>query len=406
MEKGFSSFVESESSVNSLSSRLKQILIERFIKSLNKSKGVSAKIAQLASFLEIGIPVEVRHALGALQSRAKPTDSKTVFKILKEQYDTNPKKLFPHWREEPLAVTSIGQVHYARLADGQEVAVKVQHPKISAVLDAQLRKAEFIQSIAVLLGKKETDVLPEIRRAPMQECDYRQEALNQNKFREILASQSRVIVPRVHNELVRERVLVSDYIRGRSFQNFVAVSNQQERNEATEIIFIALMTAAFGHCLTQSDWHPGNFLFVDGKVVLLDFGRIIDYPRERMKLEAHFYMNFLTGNDAQAQALARTIFAKDGDTFDFDEFWIFLKQNHMHLLVDKPFHFTRAYAKSLNNQGRAYSKKHQISMDKNSLWAMVFAMSSWGIFAELEAHINFRNIALKTTKLGTLLQPV
>lgn len=400
LEREFASYSEEQSYLNSLESRVKQILIERLMKSVTKSYGVSAKIAQLASFLELGLPHEVRNALGTLQSRSTPMDKKVIRNILLKEYGKDFKKTFTFWRDEPLAVTSLGQVHYARLADGKEVAVKIQHPDISQILDSQLSKIEFIESMTALLGYKKADLLLEVRNILMRECDYRQEALNQDMFRKILSDRNDVIIPKVYHEFLRDRVLVTEYIRGKSFQNFVLTALPGEKNKAAETIIESLATAVFGHCLIQSDLHPGNFLFVDGKVVLLDFGRIIVEDPENIKTQSLMYLAWLNGEYEKARILAsESIFAKDPN-FDFDRFWSMLSASQVHLMDDTRFHFTRSYAKYVAQVCRTYAKQGKMTLDRELLWATIFSISTWGLYADLDARVNFRRIAFKTMQLG------
>lgn len=400
LRNGVTKYFEDTASVNSLNGKLKRILIERLLKSLKNRKGVSAKVAQLASFLEMGLPFEVRNALGTLQSRAEPEKPKVIQRVVEEEYGKPLKEIFSYWQEKPLAVTSLGQVHYAKLANGKEVAVKVQHPNIKEILQNQISKMELAQSLASFLGKGDSDIFAEIKRALMQECDYRQEALNQEKFRNILSDDPRVIVPYIYRDLVRERVMVSEFIKAESFQNFTARANQNQKNAAAEILIEAILKASFGYCLVHTDLHPGNFLFTDGKVVLLDFGRVFDYPVERMKLEGQFYYSMLHRDYDKCQTLAKVLFAKEGEEFDFDAFWIFLQHAHAHLLVDNRFKFTRDYAKVLVREGRVFSKKHQLQMIKEAFWAFVFTSSTWGILADLEADINMRRISMKSVRLS------
>ena len=44
--------------------------------------------------------------------------------------------LFVEWSDVPIASASIGQVHSARMHDGREVAVKVQHPGIVQAVES------------------------------------------------------------------------------------------------------------------------------------------------------------------------------------------------------------------------------------------------------------------------------
>jgi predicted unusual protein kinase regulating ubiquinone biosynthesis (AarF/ABC1/UbiB family) len=401
LERGFASYVGTQSTLDTLTSQVKRILIERLLASLEKSHGVAAKIAQMASFMELGLSPEIRNALGTLQSRAKPMKPALIRQIMAEEYGEDYRKTFSYWNSEPLAVTSIGQVHYARLNDGQEVAVKIQHPEIRAILESQLNKAQTVQFLLALFGKGGEDILSEIRIGLLQELDYRKEAENQEKFRLALARDSRIHIPRVHGEFLRDRVLVSNYVRGKSFQTFMTTAPQRERDEAAEAIIESLATMAFGHCLTHTDLHPGNFLFLDGKVAILDFGRVIKTDEHSTKTQCQLYLScFEDGDYEKTRRLAQTVFGADNPDFDFDSFWKLLLRSHIHLQTDEKFHFTREFAAYMGRQWKEYSKKHRTKISKEMLWGTVFSISTWGLYADLDARVRFKPVALKTMRLG------
>jgi len=395
IKNGMNVFFEDSASYNSLSGQLKRLLIQRLLRSLKTSKGISIKIAQMASYLEMGLPNEVRYALGTLQARMQPTKANLIRDVIEAEYGRPLKEVFSVWKAEPIAVTSLGQVHYAKLADGQEVAVKVQHPEIQKILKKQFENMDLLKSLGAILGKNDQGIVAEIKRALLQECDYLQEARNQEKFRNILSENSGVIIPKVHRDLARPRVLVTEFVKGESFHNFAIRATQAQKNAAAEIMIEALTKAAFGYGLGQMDQHPGNFLFADGKVIFLDFGRAIDIPHDRMKVEAQFYLAMLNRDYEKGHQLAVQIFAKDPKSFDFDAFWDYFLKSQMHLLIDEPFKFTRAHVQSMTREGQAYAKKHQLKATKDAFWGFVFSASTWGLLADLEANVNLRRIALK-----------
>ena len=57
-------------------------------------------------------------------------------------------ELFAEWDDVPVASASIGQVHRARLHDGREVAVKVQHPGIQRAVESDLASASILETLA------------------------------------------------------------------------------------------------------------------------------------------------------------------------------------------------------------------------------------------------------------------
>jgi aarF domain-containing kinase len=75
-----------------------------------------------------------------------------VAEILLEELGSPPRRLFAEWSPQPFAAASIGQVHRARLRTGEEVAVKVQYPRIGYTgksLESRA-PADMVVSLAVV----------------------------------------------------------------------------------------------------------------------------------------------------------------------------------------------------------------------------------------------------------------
>ena len=108
-----------------------------------------------------------------------------VAQVFLEEFGEPPRKLFAEWSPTPFAAASIGQVHRARLASGEEVAVKVQYPEVVAAIDADLRSAAIFDRLSSLLfrGQERGAFMAELRERFTEECDYRIEAANQEEFR-------------------------------------------------------------------------------------------------------------------------------------------------------------------------------------------------------------------------------
>ena len=115
-----------------------------------------------------------------------------------------------------IASGSIGQVYWAtRKSDGLEIAIKVKHPDIANDLEAQfsiIKLYKFLQSFNYI-KKRYTlifnidDFLFDI----MQQCDFRIEASNCNKFREnFIDSKDFIVFPDVIYQSAD--VLITNYI--------------------------------------------------------------------------------------------------------------------------------------------------------------------------------------------------
>lgn len=397
VEESIFSYINEINSLNKFHAKIKFSFIQRLLKSLKNSKGLTIKFLQLLSYLELGLPIEVRMALGNLQGKLKPLSFKRIQEIIEKEYGRPLEDIFSEFEKSPIAVTSLAQVHYARLKDGAEVAVKVQSPDMKKILEEQFSRIEKIGKIASYLGKEPTGILDELRRAIYQECDYLIEARNQEKIRNILLNQPRTIVPKVYLDLSRPHVLVSEFVHGENFHSFAIRASQDSKNIVAETVLKTLSHLSFCHNLVHGDIHAENFLVKNDKVIFLDFGRIYNFPEARMRLEIQFYQAILFEKKEEAKKLCGQIgFAKDEEQFDFDEFWSFLLNSQAHILKDGKFKFTKEYVARLAREGRRFNSRHKLKLSPESFWAFTFSSGSWALFAELDAETNWRQIAIET----------
>lgn len=385
------------SSFNCFKVKFKYALAKKIMSYLNNQKGLTIKAVQLASYLEAGLPVEVRLALGNLQSSMKPMPKKLLVEIIESTYGCSLEEVFPLFEMTPVAVTSLGQVHYAKRKNGEEVAVKIQSKEIEKTLQSQMKKIAFMEKLGSFINKDIAIIGQEIKRALLQECDYLEEARNQNKIREITLNYPRTIVPKVHMDLTRKNILVSEFIHAQNFNTFARVASQASKNVVAEAFIRTLSNLAFSHGMVMGDIHPENFLVKNDKVVFLDFGRIFNPPAERMLPETMFYRCLLLNEKEKAKKLATVIgFAKDETQFNFDEFWYFLKTSQTHLMKDEKFKFSRDYLALITRESRRYANQGTLQLSKETFWGFTFSAGTWGIYAELEAECNWRKIALET----------
>jgi hypothetical protein len=119
----------------------------------------------------------------------------------------------------------------------------------------------------------DTDALArEIRLRVGEELDYKLEARNQREFARAFRDHPFIVVPDAIAELCGPRVLVSEYVEGRSFE---ALKSEDEalRNRVGEIVYRFFCGTLYRRHEFSGDPHPGNFLLQpDGRVAFFDFG--------------------------------------------------------------------------------------------------------------------------------------
>jgi predicted unusual protein kinase regulating ubiquinone biosynthesis (AarF/ABC1/UbiB family) len=259
---------------------------------LGEMKGAAMKIGQMASFIDIDfLPPEYREIyqenLAKLRTHAPPMPWESVVEVLEEEYDEPLDGLFASIEEDAFAAASIGQVHRATLRDGSPVAVKVQYPGIADALESDMANAGILVRLAKVLapGLDAKAVASELRERVLEELDYEFEAQNQRAFARAYDGHPFIHVPKVHSRLSRRRVMVSDYVEGRGFEE-VKKLPQYERDIFGEIVFRFCFGSIYHLQHFNADTHPGNYLLMeDGRVAFLDFGMTKRLTREQIQLE-------------------------------------------------------------------------------------------------------------------------
>ncbi|MBW7472866.1 AarF/ABC1/UbiB kinase family protein [Marinobacter sp. M216] len=261
---------------------------------LGQLKGSVVKIGQvMALYGEHFLPEEVTEALHTLEDQTTSLEWPAIERVLKEELgagrlaelDVDP---------EPIGAASLGQVHRAvRRSDGLELVLKVQYPGVADAVDSDLNAVAQLLKIARLVsfGPEFNDWLEEVRDMMHREVDYRLEARTTEKFRGMLASDPRFIVPRVLQEFSTAHVIASTYEHGHAVSSGpvreLPLARRTALGEAAlELFFRELFV--WGEI--QTDPNFGNYrIRIAGeegedpgydRIVLLDFGAVQAYSDE------------------------------------------------------------------------------------------------------------------------------
>ena len=265
--------------------------------SLGNMKGTMMKLAQMAGFVDEGLPEPMRLALSQLQSEAPPMSAELAAEVIIRELGRPPEQIFVEWDPQPIAAASIGQVHRALWRDpatGHEraVAVKVQYPGVDDAIRADLDNTTLIGNLlgGIYKGLDPEPLVRELRARISEELDYRIEARNQQMFADYYRGHPNFLVPDVVPELSTSRVLTSDLAAGDSFSTLLTWP-QSERDLAAEAIFRFVFRSLYRFQSFNGDPHPGNYLFQrGGKVVFLDFGLVKQFRTDEMSL----FMDMIT----------------------------------------------------------------------------------------------------------------
>jgi ubiquinone biosynthesis protein len=187
--------------------------------------------------------------------------------------------VFADFDATAIASASVAQVHFARLHDGREVAVKILRPGIEALIRKDVALLEAGASLMEWLwadGKRLRPhaVVAEFSRHLEDELDLMREAANASQLRRNFDASPLLRVPEVHWDWCTPGVMVMERMHGTPVSQTATlrergVDLKKLSRAGVEIFF----TQVFRHGFFHADMHPGNILVGDdGCYIALDFG--------------------------------------------------------------------------------------------------------------------------------------
>ena len=271
-----------------------QEVADAVFETLGSMKGAAMKLGQMLAFVDFdvddGVSDIYRAKLNDLLDQAPPMDTASIEESLAEQYGAPPEEVFAEWNRDPIAVASIGQVHRATLPDGTDVAVKVQHPGIAEAVQADLQNLSALRPVFKLTHPNldAKPLIAEVEERLRDELDYQQEAAYQQAFADRFNGHPAIRIPEVFHDWCRPRVLVSEFVEGRTFQDVLDEDDPAARDHHGEAIFRFVFSSLYRFRIFNADPHPGNFIFPhepDGVVTFIDFGSARTFSKDtRRKL--------------------------------------------------------------------------------------------------------------------------
>jgi predicted unusual protein kinase regulating ubiquinone biosynthesis (AarF/ABC1/UbiB family) len=254
---------------------------EQLVATLGSMKGVAMKFGQTLSTLDLeAVPEARRDEFKAKLAELRDAAPSVPFAKLRKLIDAEVGDAFATIDETPLAAASIGQVHRAVTHDGREVAVKVQYPGVAEAVDADLRNLGLVVPLVKRLAPR-IDAKPlvaELRERIAEELDYELEAQHQRAVARAFRGHPFIRVPAVDTALSSRRVLVTELVRGRGFEE-VKRLDDAARGRFGEIVVRFFFGLLARESLCAGDPHPGNYLLGEDETVwFLDFGLLRRVP--------------------------------------------------------------------------------------------------------------------------------
>lgn len=256
-----------------------QPLAVRFRLALEELGPTFIKFGQILSSRRDLINESFYNELRKLQDQVPPFPGKEAKKIVEKELCSSADKLFRKFDEDAVAGASIAQVHQATLHDGTVVAVKIQRPDITKVIEIDLAilldVAKFldkhVEEIAVL---NPVGVVHEFAKTISAELDFVNEAQNMDRFAAQFRGNRTVRVPKVYMDLTTERVLIMEFVKGYPVDQPEELRTHHIdpatlAKRMSRLVFQQIFDFGFFH----GDPHPGNMTILpSGVTCLYDYG--------------------------------------------------------------------------------------------------------------------------------------
>ena len=245
------------------------------------------KIAQIFASRADLIPEPYVSRLSTLTDRVKAVPTSAVRSEIERAFAQPIPTLFERFDDTPIAAASLGQVHRARYK-GEEIVLKVLRPGVEALVAKDMAVAVPITRWLARRFpnphlRNARTIIEEYSNKIAEEMDFVLEASYASRIRDNFKGNKRVLVPRVVQGLVSRRVLGLEYMEGVRIDQVSARHGDapyDPRGVVSAVMELYLQMMLIDG-LFHADPHPGNLLVSpDGRVILLDFGMVVDVPRE------------------------------------------------------------------------------------------------------------------------------
>ena len=248
---------------------------------LEECGGMFVKFGQIAAGRDDLLPTTITGERGELRSSVTALPPDVVHAVLRGELGDAESTTFSSFDDTALAAASIGVTHRAVLADGRDVIVKIQRPRIDEIVERDgrvllwgARQLERGSDSARSLGI--VDLCQELLNSVTEELDFRREAANNAAMRRHRDQVPGVDYPQVFEDLTTRRMLVMEEVAGRSVSDPGAVAAVEiPPQELADRLLRSFLDQVLQDGVYHADPHPGNVLIDDAGVLwFIDYGAV------------------------------------------------------------------------------------------------------------------------------------
>ncbi|KAH1019624.1 hypothetical protein HUJ04_009416 [Dendroctonus ponderosae] len=260
--------------------------LDRIVDTLCKVRGAALKLGQILSIQdESVISPDLAKALERVRSSADFMPDWQVDQVLGSELGDGWEEKLAVFERKPFAAASIGQVHYGKLKNGQEVAIKIQYPGVARGIESDIDNLGGILKMWNIFPKGMflENLMAVAKRELAWEVDYLREAECTKKFKSLLTGYDGFYVPVVLDDLSTKQIFTTELLDGVPLDQCFEMEVEHRQVIGEKIMELVLLEILrFKYMQTDPNW--ANFLYNPAKkqLLLLDFGASREYSKEFM----------------------------------------------------------------------------------------------------------------------------
>jgi predicted unusual protein kinase regulating ubiquinone biosynthesis (AarF/ABC1/UbiB family) len=267
------------------------------------------------------LPLPYVKELALLQDQVPAFSTADAFSRIESELGRTLHEAYAEIDSEPIASASLGQVYRARLATGEEVAVKVQRPALSETISIDVAILYRLVKLTNRFFPKANEnadwegMLHEFYSTVFEELDYVKEGRNADRFRYNFRTWRAIRVPKVFWSHTTPRVLTLEFIRGTKVVDIEGLRARRiSAVKVNRLLVRTYLKQLLEDGFFHADPHPGNLLVMDsGHLAFFDFGMVgrISPKLQSQMIDAFFHV---IGRDVQGlgQDIINLDFLKPG----------------------------------------------------------------------------------------------
>lgn len=247
--------------------------------------GVWIKVGQFLSARVDVLPEWVTSELVGLQDEVPAERTEHMLAVIEAEFGRAANECYARFDPQPLASASLGQVHRAKLPDGEAVVVKVQRPGIEDIIRVDLAALQvavgWLKRFKVITRRADLKaLLSEFSSTLWAELDYLAEARNARAFGDMFAQVPELHIPVTHEQFTTRRVLTLEDVYFIKINDHATIEAAgADLSDVAQLLFQTYLRQIFMEGFFHADPHPGN-LFVEPleagnwRLVFVDFGMV------------------------------------------------------------------------------------------------------------------------------------